>query len=133
MDSDDHSFYVCLYLEGGKPIGHRFGLSTNFPTKLDDPRPKPNVTTSLNISVFRAIFREFVDAMMGYLEYVPLILTLTPFVSHTMVTTALIGFLDRQCVSADNTNSNLMTLLLSGDLMKTSALQPRQAATFLDC
>jgi hypothetical protein len=91
------------------------------------------VTTSLNISEFRAIFREFVDAMMGYLEYVPLILTLTPFVSHTMVTTALIGFLDRQCVSADNTNSNLMTLLLSGDLMKTSALQPRQAATFLDC
>ena len=55
MDSDDHSFYVCLYLEGGKPIGHRFGLSTNFPTKLDDPRPKPNVTTSLNISEFRAI------------------------------------------------------------------------------
>ena len=53
--------------------------------------------------------------MMGYLEYVPLILTLTPFVSHTMVTTALIGFLDKQCVSADKSDHHIIYKFKSDD------------------
>jgi hypothetical protein len=53
--------------------------------------------------------------MMGYLEYVPLILTLTPFVSHTKVTTALIGFLDKQCVSADKSDYHIIYKFKSDD------------------
>lgn len=85
---DDDTFYVCLYLKDGRPIGHRLSLSANFPDKLNDPG-RDDAATSREVSNFRVASKEFVDAMMGYLEYVPLILTLTPFVSHTMVSRPL--------------------------------------------
>lgn len=111
---DDDTFYVCLYLKDGRPIGHRLSLSANFPDKLNDPG-RDDAATSREVSNFRVASKEFVDAMMGYLEYVPLILTLTPFVSHTMVTTALREFLEKQCVSCNKSGNRTIYKLQRDD------------------
>lgn len=44
---------------------------------------------------------QFIDTMMGYLEYVPMILELTPMVSNNMVASALSAFLDQRSVSCE--------------------------------
>ncbi len=110
------SFYVCLYVKDGMPIGHRMGFSKTFPAS-NDPEPDAAVSQATSSSNFPAISKEFIDAMMGYLEYVPIILYLAPIISHTLVASSLHEFLDRQCLSADKAVDRTIYELRSADLV----------------
>jgi hypothetical protein len=115
VNSNDEIFYVCLYLKDGRAVGHRVNFQGTFPATADDPTPDTTSSTKTEVSRFRAASNEFIDTMMGYLEYVPLILTLTPFVSHTMVANALREFLDKQCASCDRSNDRIIYKLSRHD------------------
>ncbi len=95
------AFYVCVYFEKGEAIGHRGGFDSNFPDTLDGSEANKEQIPKIKRSGMRDISKNFISSMMGYLEYVPIILTLTPTVSHRMVSQSLQTFLESKCSSCE--------------------------------
>lgn len=102
------SFYICVYLKNGEPVGHRGSHDRKFPDNLhtDEDSEKPN--PKIKRSGFDDISGQFISAMMGYLEYVPLILNLAPMISQQMVTHSLQTFLEANCKSRDRTETRII-------------------------
>jgi uncharacterized small protein (DUF1192 family) len=102
-----NSYYVCVYLKDGQALAHAGNLANDFPETWDaKAASSSNAGSGMN-----EITTKFINTMMGYLEYVPLILQITPVVSHKMVSTSLQTFLDSVCVSCDRASDrNIYTL-----------------------
>jgi hypothetical protein len=96
------AYYMCVYLRDGKPIGHEGKPKNDFPASLEDAGKKPAEPKILP-SGMEVISDQFISAMMGYLEYVPLILSMAPNVSFRMVVHSLQKFLEENCVSCERT------------------------------
>jgi hypothetical protein len=106
MDLDHRAFYVCVYLKNGKPVGHRASLNADFPVDISEKQKKP--APAENLSNFSKASQDYLNVMVGYFEYVPIILELTPTISHHMVTQALQAFLEKQSVSCNREADRLI-------------------------
>ncbi len=107
-DQNIEAFYICVYLKNGTPIGHRGGFNTEFPASLHDKLQETDPTPKLKRSGMKDISKNFINTMMGYLEYVPLILQLAPNVSHKMVSESLQAFLEKKCVSCNRNDDRII-------------------------
>jgi len=102
-----NAYYMCTYLRDGEPIAHRGSTRDDFPASPGDTDEK-NQKGSVSRSQMKDISDQFMSAMMGYLEYVPLILVMAPNLSHRMVTHSLQKFLEKNCVSAERTPDRIV-------------------------
>jgi hypothetical protein len=95
-------YYVCVYLEDGEPIAHVGSQTKEFPQKFsknDDENSK------VRRSSLKEVSEQFVSAAMGYLDYVPLILSFAPLISRGMVQDAHLKYLEANCVSCERTET----------------------------
>ena len=107
----DDNYYVCVYFKDGKAIGHRGSQTNSFSASISKNSTEKEGNS---LSGLELITTEFIETMMGYLEYVPIILQMTPMVSHRMVAKALAKFLDKTCVSSQ-TESDRIIYKLNGE------------------
>lgn len=94
-NSTKPAFYVCVYLKDGTRIGHAMGVEPNFPKKMEE---EDGTVSQLKRSGLLDIWHELAATLMGYLEYVPMILEMAPIISHRMVTHSFETFLERNCL-----------------------------------
>ena len=74
-------FFVCMYIKDDRKIAHAVSLESNFPATVDEAREfsrsKERKKTE-QVSNFASRFEDFVKSVIGFIEFVPLILALTP-------------------------------------------------------
>lgn len=107
MSDSTRHYYLCVYLRNGKPFAHQTRSDKSFPENLEVAE-KEAESVDADASKMSAIFEQFINTMMGYLEYVPLILTLMPVVSHHMVTAALQNFFEKSSVEIEKFDNRII-------------------------
>jgi hypothetical protein len=60
---------MCVYLRDGKPIGHYGSPKSDFPAEFEDDEKQPPVGKNNGVE---EVSNQFISAMMGYLDHVPL-------------------------------------------------------------
>jgi hypothetical protein len=107
-DPDPKFYYVCAYSENGKQLGHIGNSEKVFPENIDDSEEHDKQQPDEPKSEMRDISQQFIHTMMGYLDYVPLILTMAPLISKDMVVRAQNHFFERSCISSEKSDNRVI-------------------------
>lgn len=101
------NFYICVYLHQGEPIGHMGRFDNLFPDTMEKGLAEDKIP-KVKRSGMKEISEQFVSTAMGCLDFVPIIMSLAPAVSHRMVQEALQKFLEKSWLSSERSPDKIV-------------------------
>ena len=101
-------FYVCVYKKNGQAVGHIISPDGEFKDDMDEQKLEldhENELKNKSSEEYLSIFNSFCTSMLSYVEILPFVASISPFMSYSIRSGEFLNFLNDNSVISEETDA----------------------------